>query len=147
MKKGVTSVALLAGVLTLAILGIAYALWSKNLRIDDVVETGIVNADFIDASTDDPPGTIDPGYDKNVAECMATVVDEETVHVVINRGYPSYTCTFETVIQNMGTLPERREALEFDVPPVLTITELIDLTGTILDPGEKDVERFKVHVE
>ena len=134
-------------VVALASLGLAHAVWAKTLTIDGIVNTGKFNADFIAASTDDPPGTIDPGYDKDVASCTATVVNTEQVVVLITNAYPSYTCTFSTTIYNNGTLPERREALEFDVPPVLTVTDLNDLTGVVLDPGQQDVEEFSVHVE
>jgi len=134
-------------VVALASLGMAHGVWAKTLTIDGTVNTGKFNADFIAASTDDPPGTIDPGYDKDVASCTATVVSTDLVEVVIINGYPSYTCTFTTTIHNGGTVPERREPLEFDVPAVLTVTDLNDLTGFVLDPGREDVEEFSVHVE
>ena len=147
MRRGATSFSLLGGILALAILGIVYGLWSKTLTIEGVADIGFTNADFVAASTNDPPGTIDPGYEKDVASCIAQVADDERVTLVINGAFPSYTCTFTTTIKNMGTLPERREALEFDVPPVLTVIELTDLTGVVLDPGESDVEAFTVHLE
>lgn len=134
-------------VVALASLGVAHGLWAKSLTIDGTVNTGEINANFIDASTDDPPGTIDPGYGKDVASCTATVVDKHLVEVVITNAYPSYTCTFTTTIYNGGCLPECRKPLEFDVPPVLTVTDLNDLTGVILYPGEKDIEEFSVHLE
>jgi len=133
-------------VVALASLGMAHAVWAKTLTIDDAIAMGYTNADFIAASTDDPPGTIDPGYDKDVASCEATVVNTEQVAVLIANAYPSYTCTFTTTIYNGGTLPERREPLEFVVPPVLTVMDLNDLTGVVLDPGQEDVEEFSVHV-
>jgi len=141
------ALAVVALVVALASLGLAHAVWAKTLTIDDVAAIGRTNADFIAASTDDPPGTIDPGYDKDVASCEATVVDSKHVQVVITNAYPSYTCTFSTTIYNAGTLPERREPLEFVVPPVLTVTDLNDLTGVVLDPGQQDVEEFSVHLE
>ncbi len=131
----------------MVLVGVVYGLLSKLLTIDGTVEIGFTNADFIAASTDDPPGTIDPGHDKDMADCTVVVVSEELVEVVLTNTYPSYTCTFTTTIHNGGNLPERREPLEIDAPPVLTVTELNDLTGTILDPGQDDVEKFSVHVE
>jgi len=134
-------------VVALASLGLAHGLWAKTLTIDGTVNTGEFNADFTAASTDDPPGTLDPGYDKDVASCTATVVNTDLVEVVIVNAYPSYTCTFTTTIHNGGTVPERREPLEFVVPAVLTVKDLNDLTGVVLDPGQEDVEEFSVHVE
>jgi len=134
-------------VVALSSLGLAHGLWAKTLTIEGPVDMGCTNADFIVASTDDPPGTIDPGYDKDVASCEATVESPELVEVVITNAYPSYTCTFTTTIYNGGTLPVRREPLEFVVPAELTVTDLNDLTGVVLDPGQQDVEEFSVHVE
>ena len=146
-RRRAVAVAVVALVVAVASLGMAHAQWANTLPIHDAAAIGRTNADFTDASTDDPPGTIDPGYDKDVASCTATVVDSKHVKVVITNGYPSYTCTFTTTIYNNGSLPERREPLVLDVPPVLTVTDLNDLTGVVLDPGEEDVEEFSVHVE
>jgi len=146
-RRRAVAVAVVVLVVALASLGVAHALWAKTLIIDGVVDIGCTNADFIAASTDDPPGFIDPGYDKDVASCTATVVNTDLVEVVITNAYPSYTCTFTTTIYNDECLPERRELLVFDVPPVLTVTDLNDLTGVVLDPGQEDVEEFEVHVE
>lgn len=146
-RRRAAALCAVALVVALASLGLAHAVWAKTLTIEGTVDIGYTNADFIDASTDDPPGTIDPGYDKDVASCTATVVSTELIAVVITNAYPSYTCTFTSTIYNNGTLPERREPLEFVVPPVLTVTDLNDLTGVVLDPGQEDVEEFSVHVE
>jgi len=134
-------------ILVAAMVGIVYGLWTQTLGGNANVSVGYTNADFIDAWTDDPPGNPDPGYTKDVATCTAEVVSEEEVRLLIDNAYPSYTCTFTTVIMNGGTVPERREPLEFEVSPVLTVTELTDLTGEVLRPGEEDEEVFTVHVE
>jgi len=146
-RRRAVALAMVVLVVALSSLGLAHGLWAKTLTIDGTVNTGKFNADFIAASTDDPPDTIDPGYDKDVASCTATVVSTDLVEVVITNAYPSYTCTFTTTIHNGGTVPERREPLEFVVPAVLTVTDLNDLTGVVLDPGQEDVEEFSVHVE
>lgn len=146
LRRGIAAAMVVLLVMT-ASLGVAYGLWAKTLIIHGPVAVGYTNADFVAADTDDPPGTNDPGYDKDVAECTATVMSEEEVAVVLDNAYPSYTCTFTTTIENRGTLPERREMLEFSVPPALTVEDLNDLFGVVLDPGEQDVERFSVHVE
>lgn len=134
-------------VVAIATLGVVHGVWAKTLTIDGVVGMGWMNVDFIHASTDDPPGTIDPGYDKDVASCTATVVNTRLVKVLITNAYPSYTCTFTTTICNGGTLPVRRGPLIFDTPPALTVTELNNVSTLVLHPGKKDVEKFVVHVE
>jgi hypothetical protein len=105
------------------------------------------NVDFTATSTNDPPGTIDPGYTKNVATCTSALVNSELVLVTITNGYPSYTCTFTVTAKNTGTLDIKLNPLEFDVPPVLTVTDLSNDEGIVLGGGSKVVERFSVHVE
>ncbi len=137
----------MAVIIAAATVGVVHGLWTETLSNNIDTAIGHTNADFIDAYTDDPPGNPDPGYGKDVATCTAQVVNEEEVVVLIHNAYPSYTCTFTTVIQNGGSLPERREPLDFDVAPELSVTEITDLTGQVLHPGEKDIEIFTVHVE
>ncbi len=88
----------------IALVAVVYGLVSAVLTIDGTVGIGFTNADFIDASTDDPPGTLDPGYDKDVADCTAVVISDELVEVVLTNTYPSYTCTFTTTIQQLERL-------------------------------------------
>lgn len=148
-RRAVT-VLVVALVVAIATLGLVHGVWANTLTIDRSMNTGQVNANFIGASTDDPPGTIDPGYDKDVASCTATVVKTclvNLVKVIITNAYPSYTCTFTTTIYNGGTLPVRRGPLIFDTPPGLTVTELNNVSTLVLHPGKKDVEKFVVHVE
>lgn len=142
----VTVVILAAALLFVALPGLLHSLASDELTNEGSVGQ-LFDADFVAASTDDPPGTLDPGYDKDVADCTAVVVSDELVEVVVTNAYPSYTCTFTTTIRNSGILPERLESIEIDAPPVLTVTDLNDLTGLVLEPEQEDVEEFSVHVE
>jgi hypothetical protein len=138
---------LIVSVIGAALLALVFGLLTRTLAIEGFGDSGLGGADFVEASTDDPPGSTDPGYEKNVATCTARVVNDELVEVVLTNAYPSYTCTFTTVIENTGVLPVRRGTLFFDVPPVLTLTEVSGLTEVVLDPGQRDVEEFSVHVE
>jgi hypothetical protein len=142
----VTVVILAAALLFVALPGLLYGLVTNTLPVQGWVSV-LFNANFIAASTDDPPGTLDPGYDKDVADCSAVVVSDELVEVAIANAYPSYTCTFTTTVRNSGILPEQLESIEIIAPPELTVTDLNDLTGLVLDPGEEEVEEFSVHVE
>ena len=141
------SVVAVAFVVAAAVVGVVYGWWTQTLTIDAMVQTGHTNADFIDVFTDDELGNPDPGSTKDVATCTAEIVSDEEVVVQIHNAYPNYTCNLTTVIQNQGTLPERREMLEFDVPPVITITELTDLFGVVLHPGDTDIEKFIIRIE
>jgi hypothetical protein len=61
-------VALVVGV---ASLGLAERLWSQTLSVEGTVDTEDMNVEFTDAYTNDDIGSIDPGYDKDVASCVA----------------------------------------------------------------------------
>jgi hypothetical protein len=49
--------------LALAVIGLGFGLWSKILTIDGIIRTGSVNAEFIDAFTDDDNKQDDPAFD------------------------------------------------------------------------------------
>ena len=129
--------------LVVILVGLSYVLWGNRLEA-----TGeLVNVDFVAASTNDPPGSIDPGYDKNVATCKARVVSAKEVAVVLTNAYPSYTCTFTTTIRNSGRLTVRRGPLQIDAPPVLTVTEIGAPGDIVIKPCRDDIEKFSIHVE
>ncbi|HEY5625999.1 MAG TPA: hypothetical protein VIT93_05885, partial [Dehalococcoidia bacterium] len=142
-----TARGLLAWVIGATLLALVFGLFTGTLPLAGFRDSGLGGADFIEATTDDPVGSTDPGYEKDVATCTATVLSDELVEVVITNAYPSYTCTFSTVIENTGVLPVLRGTLLFDVPPVLTLTEITGHTEVLLEPGQRDIEEFSVHVE
>ena len=131
----------------LVLIALTLAVWAL-VRVDaSALTSGHVDVRFVSVSTDDPPGTVDPGYDKDVADCSAEAVFGDLILVTLTNGYPSYTCTFTVAIQNVGFLPVKLNPLDFDVPPALTITDLSNNAGILLLSGETDVETFSVHVE
>jgi len=119
--------------------GAGYGLWSKTLAVQGTVQTGYFNAKFTAASTNDPPGTIDPGKDKNVGSCTATVIghphwgEPREVKVVVSNAYPGYECQVDVTIAKGGCVPECIKYVVIDSPPQLAVTELSHLTGTVLD--------------
>jgi len=140
-------------VLSLAVVGAGYGLWSRALAIQGTVQTGDFNAKFTAASTNDPPGTIDPGKDKDVGSCTARVIrdchwaEPREVKVVVSNAYPGYECEVDVTIAKGGCVPECIKHVVIDSPPELAVTELSHLTGTVLDhEGQKVKGRFLVGV-
>ncbi len=131
----------------LAVWSAGYGLWCQAPPVEAAVASGYSDAGFVAVFTNDPLGAIDPGYDKDVAQCVAVVLDYERVSVALDNAYPSYTCTFTATVKNFGTVPLRVGPVQTDAPPVLTVDEVNGLTGVVLEPGEQDVEQFSVHVE
>jgi hypothetical protein len=128
----------------MAIMGLA---WLASVWNASALDSTYANVEFVSATTNDLPGTIDPGYTKDVAECIATRLSGELVNISITNGYPSYTCTFEVVALNSGRLEIMLNPLTIEAPPVLTVTDITDNAGIQLGGGARDTERFSVHVE
>ncbi len=152
MKRKSLSLGLLALflVLSLAAMGVGYALWSETLTINGTVNTGEVDVIFSPVSTDDPPGAKDPpGYEKDVAVCEAGLSeDEKSMTVDIDTGYPSYECTVTYDITNTGTIPVKIQSVTVSVPDELTYVETGCAVGDQIDPGQSTPPcTLKIHVE
>jgi hypothetical protein len=123
-------------------------LWIGQVTVGSAGVTTLTDVVFTSAGTNDPPGSIDPGYTKDVGSCTSQVVNGgDEVDIVVTNGFPSYTCTFTVTAENTGSLAIKLDSLQFDVPPVLTVKEIGDHTGLVLQGGEGDTETFTVHVE
>ncbi len=144
MKIGTLFLVLMVG---MAAVGASYALWSKTITLSGSVATGKVDMEW-STFTDDDNG-IDPGYDKNVADCTVTTTPG-LVTVTITNGYPSYTCTIVGDIHNSGTIPIKLKDFVYTVPAGIKVTPstgFIDPLGVQLDPSQTLVGDFKIHVE
>lgn len=137
----------MALVIVLAGLGVGYGFWANTLASDGTVATGYINAEFTHASTNDPFGTIDPGYDKDVGSCGAQVVADDQVVATLFNAYPSYQCELYVTIHSGGSIPERIGLVEITGPPEVTVDELDGLTGTEIEPSQSVQGTFLVHVE
>jgi hypothetical protein len=120
--------------MTLGIVGFAYAHWSKIVTVDGTVNTGTLNLIIISAADDD--NGIDPDYDKNVADTVITIdpQDPQIAHITITNAYPSYHVYWHVTIRNIGTIPAKLYAIEVDNPnPCLDVLAW-DGMGEQLDP-------------
>ena len=143
-KIGVLFLVLMVG---MAAVGASYALWSKTITLTGTVATGKVDMEW-STFTDDDNG-IDPGYDKNVADCTV-ITTPGLVTVTITNGYPSYTCTIVGDIHNSGTIPIKLQNFVYTVPAGITVTPsggFINPYGVQLEPSNTLVGDFKIHVE
>ena len=91
--------------------GLAFAHWSEVLWIEGSVATGELDVELLSASSDDPPGSNDPGKDKDVG-CTTTELqdtdgdgDYDTVLVTITNAYPCYEVYVHFTVHNNGTIP------------------------------------------
>ncbi|MEM2363356.1 MAG: hypothetical protein QXQ20_06650, partial [Candidatus Nezhaarchaeales archaeon] len=94
----------IAGIVTsllvvMLVLGVSYALWSANLYVSGVVNTGTLSV-AIEAGD---------GYDNEPEEkdvsCISAYVEGDTMYVTINNAYPCITYTQEFNVTNTGTIP------------------------------------------
>jgi len=128
-------------------IGVSYALWSKTITLTGSVATGNVNIEW-STFTDNDNG-IDPGYDRNVADCTVVTTPDKVTFTITN-GYPSYTCTISGDIHKSGSIPIKLQNFVYNVPPEITVTPsggFVNPYGVQLEPGGKLVGDFKIHVE
>jgi hypothetical protein len=103
-------------ILALATVGVGYGLWSKTLVIRGEVNTGFLDAGLslkeVDQSYDFNDGTVGNGVNdddewlgKDVAECVAELIDPWTMDVTITNAYPSFNCFVRYDVHSRGTIP------------------------------------------
>jgi len=135
--------------IALMVAGISYAMWDKTLFIDGTVMTGEVNAYFTTATSNDLPGTIDQGYDKDVGTTEVTGELTQTLIVTVTNGYPCYSSTIDYTIDNIGTIPVKVQSFiftgDFDPDVTITVTEIV--IGTQIDAGQSVPGQIEIHVE
>ena len=102
--------------LSLALMGVGYGLWSKTLLIRGTVNTGTVDAKWISASCTEfhtwpnmPQSTEDQGEfegkDVGSTDFQIDLVDDQIVHVTVHNGYPSYAVDCQMHFEYEGSIP------------------------------------------
>jgi len=165
LKKSKTAVPAIAAMtlVTLAIVGFAYAHWSEKLWLNGTVNTGELDWEFIVASCLDdgvdyhcndgfvgvPPYWKDPDG-KNIGWQVLTLVDNdndgdnETLLINLCNVYPSYFTSISFYVHNCGTIPLMvdRALIKNSTHVVAVIREVpapvvkLDLNGD----GKNDIE-------
>lgn len=143
---------LLALIIALGCSGVAYASWNNTLQASGTVNTGSFEQGFIACSTNDPPGTIDPGKPQDVASTVAQLACPENggwrkVLVTITNAYPCYYSEVYFTLKNHGTTPARIASITITNPPELTVAVIEDLVDVVLKPCATINGTVSVHVE
>ena len=148
LGASVFTLLLAVGGLALNDMNISLAHGSKP-KLDVRYISAFTNDDgHVDSSSKDPHDNgIDPGYTKRVATCVAQVISSDKVRVTISNGYPSYSCTIWSRIQNVGNKSLKYQTPTVISPSALTVTSLILSGCKVLKPSEKIYQRTVVHVE
>lgn len=134
----VVSTALLL-VLSLAVLGVGYGLWSKMLIIKGTVETGNVDAMWTGVICRDfytwpdlPQSNEDFGEfeGKDVGNTLVEIdsEDDQILHVTVVNGYPSYAVDCQVHFEYEGSIPVKIRGTNI-VPVSGNLTNCV-LTGT-----------------
>ncbi|RLG59573.1 hypothetical protein DRN86_04050 [Candidatus Geothermarchaeota archaeon] len=127
-------------------MGTAFALWSKTLTIQGTVDTGVVDVEVISVSSDDPPGAIDPGKDKDVGCTYVSLIDSQTINVTIVNAYPCYYVYVHFSVHNNGTIPVILQDIIVTAPPEITVNAW-DSIGEQIDPCENADNSMYIHLE
>jgi hypothetical protein len=102
---------------------------------------------FSEAATDDPPQTLDPGQEQDVAHCRAWLQGGASLSLSILNGYPGYTCTLQTMLENRGQGAVRLYRLEYEIPDGLTIQGPEYPQELILAHGQRAQQDFTVLIK
>lgn len=91
--------------ISLALIGFAYAHWEEIITVEGEVSTGTIDAKITDCYCNDNGN--DPGYDKDVASCECSIDknDPQKAYVNITNAYPCYNVNITLVVKNIGTIP------------------------------------------
>ena len=109
---------------------IGYAAWAESLDVSSTVFTGNVDVAFGMAKSNDPPGTIDSGYDRDVATTKVEGAYTKELIVSLDNAYPCYESEIEFTVRNTGSIPARIKSIDIDAP------DEIDVEVTGLEVGE-----------
>lgn len=161
----------MALVFALAVLGVAYGLWSKTLTVGGTVQTGDLNADWTLASCGELhgwPGPFQQGeyLGKDVGSVTAAIdlLNPQVLHFTVENGYPSYVADCEVEYTNTGTIPLNIVATDIVPGQGLTNCTLtgnqtktlscdqltvvfVDGIGLQLDPDDTVASSLRIHVE
>jgi hypothetical protein len=159
---------LLSVMLMLALtgMGVSYGLWSETLTINGTVQTGEVEAAWVDVwcmdAGPDPYGP--PGDLKDVGSTTVSIDPDhpQTMYVTVHNGYPSYYNDCKVTFQNTGTVPviiQGYQVVPLDFTPASDNGEgdgeiwvkYTDGIGTQMEPCPADnceqSSNLKFHVE
>ncbi len=165
-----TSVLVLMLILTLGSIGVVNGLWSKNLTIDATVQTGDINADWVEIITTGDSAAILALVLPSCDAAVGGVGDDsqfgdQVAYVVITEAAPGYSCDIKASLSNTGSVPfniigingvldaANDQGLSFEdlngIEP--GVCELLDEVGNTtadpVDPGEEGIVHCKVVVD
>jgi hypothetical protein len=128
---------ILAVILALGLTGAAYAYWTQNIYVNAAVETGTVQASFINAQSN--PIFVDEGTTGGVAWYTDALgmysTPNDTLNVTLSNAYPGMTAVLPVTIENTGTIPIGNIAIGADDLSNLPAGSTVMLTGTELSTG------------
>ncbi|MEM0233417.1 MAG: hypothetical protein QXL22_05300 [Candidatus Nezhaarchaeales archaeon] len=136
----------IAGIVTsllvvMLVLGVSYALWSANLYVSGVVNTGTLSV-AIEAGD---------GYDTEPEEkdvsCISAYVEGDTMYVTINNAYPCITYTQEFNVTNTGTIPVIVQSITFEGNASEWVTVSGISVGDQIEPEEEVMCYLIVHLD
>jgi hypothetical protein len=104
MKK--LGLLMLALVIALGSLGVAYAAWAQDLTIENTVNTGYISASFADYSVGtDPYADLSAAIDGSGAQDAKLDLLNDELNVTIDDAYPGFSQTIYFKVVNNGTVP------------------------------------------
>ncbi len=135
----------LALVLCLAVVGIGYASWTKDLFVNGTVATGVVDAVWVEGQAwDDEP----PEKDVSSITCAVDPQDPQILHVTVVNAYPCINYYNEVEIANIGTIPIQVTGIVCQLPEeCCTVAIDTPQLPVQIHPGESLPVTIRLHLE
>lgn len=153
--------ALLTVYVLLALAGGAAAIWATLGVVSLDISTATLQVDWIEAESNDDgvAGTRFPGDDgtdptapepdpqrtsTDLASCTAAISAPDVIDVAITKGFPSYTCTVQGNMKNVGELPVKLQgwALTGGLDSAIGADAILPPCGLELIPGVAGLGQF-----
>lgn len=157
MKKAIGM--FVALILALGMTGVAFAHWSETLKINGIVNTGELDAEWSVGESWDTDDPYDPegnplapeGKDVSSIKCWVDMDDPHKLWVVVVNAYPSIDYYQKIDLHNSGTIPLHIKSISIDfLPPEGEVNVNIDMPAwesTQLEPSEVVYGLIHVHVK
>jgi len=101
---------------------------------------------FASAGSDDPLKSQDPGQDLDVGSCQVEILKDGTLSITVLNGYPGYTCKLQVTLHNRGGQRASLHAIQYDLPPEISLEGPVYPGGLDLPPGKKAQQTFTLRV-
>lgn len=128
-------------------LGVGYAVQDGHLALPGPLAGGRPHIEFGKIRSNDPPGSVDPGYNRDVATTEAKGGYAQGLAVSLINAYPGYTSEVEFTVRNAGSMPMKIQSIDADSPSEIDVKLTSLEIGQVIESGGRKEGRLTIHVK